>query len=68
MQAMRAPGYTPHPLVRLFHMRRMTEASGMDWLQSEGHISDNCIWAADVAAVDVQRVELLFKERWSPEK
>ncbi len=43
-------------LLALFARRKMTPEQGMDWLQGEGRVADNCVTVEDVAAVDARRV------------
>lgn len=50
-----------HPLVLMFWARRFSIEEGMDWLQSNGHISDLCQTPEEVAPSDVLRILDLAK-------
>lgn len=54
-----------HPLLRVFWSRCFSELAGLNWLQDRGHISDECVTLADVAPCDVERVVMLWRERWA---
>jgi hypothetical protein len=55
-----------HPLRTLFQQKRYTTTQGMNWLQSNGYVSDNCIDPEDVARCDAERV--LYRGGWSRER
>lgn len=54
-----------HPLALFFHSKKFTINEGLNWLQANGHISDNCIELEDVAEVDWRRVLKLAGAEWA---
>lgn len=48
-------GPTPIDLVNAFYARNLSEKEGMDLLQYHGIVSDNCVWAGNVANADLPR-------------
>lgn len=46
---------TSDDLIRAFHAAGLSEVDGMNALQNVGVISDNCVWAIDVAEADIPK-------------
>lgn len=53
-----------HPLLWLFSWAGWTWVEGMDWLQENRWIADECIEVYDIAVVDVRRVLEAARGRW----
>ena len=52
---MKNPELTSVDLVRCFYDCGLSEVEGMNLLQDQGVISDNCVWAGNVATADIER-------------
>lgn len=46
---------TTSDLIKAFHDSGYSEVTGLNLLQDNGIISDLCVWASDVAEVDIPK-------------
>lgn len=58
------PELTPIDLVNAFYAKGLSEAEGMNLLQDNGVVSDNCVWAGSVAYKDLPRAIEFINNNW----